>query len=83
MYSCKKVTELVEKEESEKLSFMERIQLKIHLWMCPDCSSYKKQSEILSTWIKTKKDSNTDEIRLSSTAKEKIIEELKKKRTDL
>ena len=45
--SCLKATELIEKKFHYKLSFKERLQLKLHKTMCDACSNYEKQSHAL------------------------------------
>ncbi len=45
--SCLKATELIEKQFQVKLSFKEKIQLKLHKMMCDACSIYEKQSTFI------------------------------------
>lgn len=45
MLSCKKATELIEKNLLIKLSFKEKIQLQLHKSMCSACTAYGKQSK--------------------------------------
>ena len=45
--SCLKATELIEKKLHFKLSFAEKIQLKMHKAMCDACTLYEKQSNTL------------------------------------
>jgi len=47
MLSCDKATELIEKRIHFKLTFWEKIQLKLHLAFCKPCSHYEKQSYII------------------------------------
>ncbi len=47
MISCKKATELICQSLDRPLSFWERLELRLHLWMCGGCSNFKKQSEAL------------------------------------
>jgi hypothetical protein len=79
LLSCKKATFLIEKRELSSLSFIERIQLKLHTSMCEACRIYEKQSKIideaLSQWIKAAAEKKEF---LSKEVKEKIISELKK-----
>ncbi|MDA3954289.1 MAG: hypothetical protein PF485_11625 [Bacteroidales bacterium] len=49
--SCLKASELIEKKFHLKLSFTERLQLKIHKMMCDACTLYEKQSRILEKGI--------------------------------
>jgi len=45
--SCLKATELIEKKLYYKLSFREKMQLKMHKMMCDACTNYEDQSIIL------------------------------------
>jgi hypothetical protein len=49
--SCLKATELIEKKIHFRLSFSEKLQLKMHKSMCDACSKYEKQSLILEKGI--------------------------------
>ena len=49
--SCLKATELIEKKIHFRLSFSERLQLKMHKSMCDACSKYEKQSLFLEKGI--------------------------------
>ena len=45
--SCLKATELIEKKLHFKLSFSEKLQLKVHKMMCNACSNSEKQNIII------------------------------------
>ena len=47
LLSCLKTTELVEKKFHFKLSFKEKLQLKLHLASCDICMKYSKQSQLI------------------------------------
>jgi len=49
--SCLKATELIEKKFHIKLSFREKLQLKLHKMMCEFCSRYEKQSIFIEKGI--------------------------------
>lgn len=83
MYTCKKATALIEKEETEQLSLLTKMRLKMHLIMCGTCAAYKKQSQLLSNWIKNKRPSNVDTVELSEDSKKEMIKKIKKKQVDL
>jgi hypothetical protein len=51
LLSCLKATELIEKRFFFKLSFKERLQLKLHKMVCDACSNYEKQSMLLEKAI--------------------------------
>lgn len=61
LLSCLKATELLEKKLHFKLSFHEKIQLKLHKMMCTACTKYEKQSILIEEGISNiqKKDSTS------------------------
>jgi hypothetical protein len=80
MLSCKKSSELTEKELFMGLNFLERIQLALHRSMCKTCAAWKKQSAELDTVLANqvnnpKEDSSAT---LSEEAKKSIIAKLEK-----
>ncbi len=50
--SCLKATEIIEKGLNFKLSWREKLQLKVHKMMCDACSRYEKQSLFLDNAIR-------------------------------
>lgn len=52
--SCLKATELIEKKIYSRLSFKEKLQLKVHKAMCDACSNYEKDSLIIDKAIQKK-----------------------------
>ena len=42
--TCLRATELIEKNLHFKLSYKEKLQLKVHKMMCDACSTYEKQN---------------------------------------
>lgn len=71
--SCEKATLLIEKELQGSLSPLERIQLKIHLSICQDCTCYRVKSRFLDSCI----DRSTTEFESKFTQKE--IEDFKRR----
>ena len=51
---CVKVTELIERRNFEKLSFIENTQLELHKKMCEPCRSYEKESLLIDDFFKKK-----------------------------
>jgi hypothetical protein len=49
--SCLKASELIEKKLHFKLSFTEKLQLKVHKSMCSACRLYEAHSEIIEQGI--------------------------------
>ena len=74
--SCKKATELIEKRSVVKLSFKEKVQLRMHKSMCDVCTAYEEQSrkidELLHKHIHDASIDNTA-ILTNGALKEKII----------
>ena len=75
MLSCLKATELIEKKFHIKLSFTERLQLRMHTMMCDKCARYEKQSEFLENGIQHLANAHTHTADLDKL-KLKIKEEL-------
>ena len=70
--SCLKATELIEKNLHFKLSFKEKLQMKVHKMMCDACTHYEKQTVFLEKGIAANLE-NIQEIKM-----DKGVEELKK-----
>lgn len=77
--SCKKTTELIDKQHITALTLKEKIQLYFHKSMCKTCTSYEHQSKFIdkavSKWFNT--ESHTD-INLSKAKKNQILDEINK-----
>ncbi|MFL9481447.1 hypothetical protein ACI6Q2_01635 [Chitinophagaceae bacterium LWZ2-11] len=70
MITCKKATYLLSKKEERKLSFLEKIQIKMHVTVCSLCRLFEQQ-----TWLIGKNAPHTHEhsnIKLSEEAKQRI-----------
>lgn len=72
--SCQKATLLIEKGNSKPLSFMDKLQLNMHLKMCSKCADYQKQSVLIENILKSnhKNFSNPSNFKLSDTSKIRI-----------
>lgn len=79
MLSCKKATELIEKNSLVGLSFRERIQLRVHKSMCDACASYEKQSrkvdELMQKYIQAEGSASGKNVS-NPQLKEKIVNNL-------
>jgi hypothetical protein len=78
LYSCKKVTELINKKEIVALSFREKFILLYHNAICRTCTHYKKQSDIIENTFHNTFNVDDKNVKLSELAKEKILSDLKK-----
>jgi hypothetical protein len=79
MLSCKKATELMEKEIHFKLSILEKVQLRMHTKMCAACNAYQKNNVILEKslhnhFLSQKKEFMS--LTLSEDFKKKLIKNL-------
>lgn len=68
--SCLKATELIEKKLHFKLSFKEKLQLKMHKMMCDACRLYEKQSALLEKGIEKQQEETFEEIDIEKLKKE-------------
>ena len=79
MLSCKTATELIEKQSTDKLTFTENLQLKLHNLFCKTCHAYEKQSKAIdktiSKWVKTK--TKETDVHLNEAAKSEILKKIK------
>jgi hypothetical protein len=74
MLSCRKATFLIEKGNSKPLSWMDKLQLTMHLKMCSKCADYQKQSVFIENVLKSNhvNISNSSNFKLSDTSKLRI-----------
>ncbi len=83
--SCKRATFYIEKSHAKRLSFIERVQLRMHLAICDKCAEYKKQSALIEAALKShqRKVIPSMDLKLSDNFKRliqsQINENLKKK----
>ena len=79
--SCLKATLLIEKRNVLPLSLLQRIQLKLHLRICDNCTKYEKQSEVIDTILKKRlrKENLVNKDALSQEFKSKINSEIQKR----
>ena len=75
--SCLKATELIEKKLHFKLSFSEKLQLKVHKMMCNACSNYEKQNIILEKSIANQENASNMQVDVEQL-KISILEKLSK-----
>ena len=68
--SCLKATELIEKKLHFKLSFKEKLQLKMHKMMCDACRLYEKQSALLEKGIEKQQETTFEEIDIEKLKKD-------------
>lgn len=71
--SCCKASELVEKKNISSISFIEKLQLKVHEIICKGCLAYEKQSRLLEEGAKKVFNFYGKKHSLSKEVKDKII----------
>lgn len=74
LFSCQKATFLIEKSYDKPLSFLAKLQLRMHLKICKKCSEYQKQSLVIENALKYNAIdiSNPSHFKLSDTSKIRI-----------
>lgn len=76
--SCDEATTICDKSQYREASFMERIKLSLHLFICKTCGLYSKQNNVMSKcYGKLKKHKNCT--CLSDDEKQKMEHEIEKK----
>jgi len=79
MLNCKEVVRLISSED--KLSFIQKTELKMHLLICKHCSNYNRQMDSLSKGLKKIFSIKSEENREKIQELEKvIIDNLSKKK---
>lgn len=73
MTSCKTVIETIEKRSVFGLSLKERVQLKLHLFMCKNCGAYERQSVAIDSALSKLKENNEQESKQLSEEKKTLI----------
>jgi len=47
MLNCRQATELMSQEQDRPLTLVERLGLRLHVWICAGCNNYRRQMGIL------------------------------------
>lgn len=77
-FSCKRITELVESRERNKLSLGDKIRYNMHLALCKACRAYEKQSDLIGKALgRLMSASPQDQRAMDDTAKQKILDKIK------
>lgn len=80
-YTCRDITEMVEKKKVVGLTPMESIRYRGHLLMCKACLSYERQSALLEKLVHRFIDGSLakeESIKMDDASKAKILEKIKK-----
>ena len=78
MLNCKEASQLISQSLDRPLSWSERWQLKIHLWMCNACRRFKQQLNQLKQHLKMlmQQTEHNESIQLSQAAKQAILQKI-------
>ena len=71
MLSCDTATYLITRSEYEKLSFIKKIQLKMHLAGCKYCRRFAAQSKYISEQLNKIRDPETQKLSVCLTEQQK------------
>lgn len=74
MISCKHASQLISKSLDQRLSFFERLSLRLHLLICKVCTRFRQQLYILQSAMKEllKQTENDETIQLPLQSKKRI-----------
>lgn len=73
--SCRKATELIEKQFHFKLSAKEKLQLRIHKMMCEACTNYEKQDNLIEKALKNQQQKPAGKINIDQF-KDAVLDKL-------
>lgn len=78
LLSCKKAAFLIDLEQENPLTVLKKVQLKMHLSVCKNCSNYEIQSRIIGTILKNNQKSadQISELHLAEEVKTRIQKEI-------
>ena len=77
MLKCKEVSQLVSTDTVEEMSFMKKLEFKMHLLMCVHCTRYVQQIKSLGTGARrwaTGREADAQQLR---RMEENVLEEVK------
>ena len=77
MLTCKEIAQLVSEGLDRELPWHERLQVRIHLFLCSACGLYEKQMNLLRSFAKRFREREED-VELGQEAKERIKRLLEK-----
>lgn len=80
VYNCREATFLIEKKQLGKITFKERIKLKIHLFGCSVCRVFEQQSSMINRMVKNfLNTSQHTEVKLDEHFKKELQEQIEEK----
>ncbi len=83
MLTCKDASHLVSHSQDRPLSFRERLELRIHLWVCANCRQFERQMGLMRRLLRqptrqaeAEAEAETADTPLSAEARERISQTL-------
>ncbi len=77
--SCKESTELVSRAMDERLTFADRLAMRMHLAICRNCARFARQLQDMRRLFQAETAASEDAAGLSPDARQRIATELQKK----
>jgi hypothetical protein len=74
--NCKKATFLIEKQQTGKIAFRERLELEYHLSICEMCNTFMKQSAVINRFVKKVFHPGKSELKLEHGFKEQLQKQI-------
>lgn len=75
--SCKRASELVDQKLAGEITYVQNMQLRMHLSMCRFCSAYEKQSTFIQRVLEMRLESGNRFKESNPELKQKILDDLK------
>jgi len=79
MTTCKETTELASRAMDERLSFGDRVAIRMHLAICKNCRRFTQQLQDMRRLFRTEATANDDVPVLTPEARQRIANELQNK----
>ena len=79
MTTCKETTELASRAMDERLSFGDRMALRMHLAICENCTRFNQQLQDMRRLFRSETTAGDDDPGLAPEARQRIANELRNK----
>lgn len=71
-YNCRKATFLIEKQQIDKITLREKLELKLHLAGCAICVTFMRQSAVINQMARKLVDRDYNALKLDEGFKEQL-----------
>jgi len=78
MLTCKQASQLISQSLDHPLSWVQRLQLRLHLLICTPCTRFRQQLDLLRRALQNIRNSieNDDAVQLPLDAKDRILHKI-------